>query len=75
MKVKVIRSFGSTQYGHYSEGQVIDLPDGVDWLKAGLVVPFKEPLETATAEPPEKATKPRVTRRRAPKAKQRKAEE
>ena len=50
MKVKALKSFGgASSQGryHYSEGQVFDLPDGADWLKAGLVVAVKEERETA----------------------------
>jgi len=64
MKVKALKSFGGLDVGHYSAGQVFDLPDGVDWLEAGLVEAYKEPAEAATAEAPEKAVKPRTTRRR-----------
>jgi len=37
MKVKVLTGFSGPR-GSFSEGDVIDLPKGVDWLKAGLVV-------------------------------------
>lgn len=36
MKVKALVSFASP-FGRHSEGEVFDLPKGVDWLKAGLV--------------------------------------
>lgn len=70
MKVKVIRSF----VGHYEEnGQlksisagmndVIDLPEGVDWLRAGFVEPVKEQAESAALQPAENAMKPAVKKR------------
>lgn len=61
MLVRALKSFGSTTYGHYSDGAVFELPEGVDWIKAGLVVPVQE---AAVIEQPEKAVKPRVTRRK-----------
>lgn len=49
MRYKVVRSFSGTLHGHYSEGQILDeLPEGVDWLKAGLVTP----VESAMMSPP-----------------------
>ena len=70
MKVRVLKSF----VGHYEEdGQlkpisagmndVIELPEGVDWLRVGLVEPVKEEgprsgPESAALEPAEKAMKP-----------------
>ena len=68
MLVKAVKSFGGSQHGHRAEGSVFELPDGVDWLQAGLVVPVGEEVETATLEAPEKAVKPsRVTKRKAKK--------
>lgn len=68
MKVKALKSFGgASSQGryHYSEGQVFDLPDGADWLKAGLVVAVKEERETAvTPKTAETAVKPKPTRKR-----------
>lgn len=69
MKVRAVKSFGGSQYGHRAAGSVFDLPDGVDWLEAGLVVPVEPEIETAAMEAPEKAVKPkpkkkRVTKRR-----------
>jgi hypothetical protein len=43
MKVKALKSFGGSMYGHYPEGAIFELPAGVDWLKAGLVEEVKEP--------------------------------
>lgn len=65
MKVRALKSFGSTEYGHVSAGSEFELPDGVDWLTAGLVEPVIDEPEAAVIEPPEKAVKPRVTRRKA----------
>ncbi len=63
MKVRCVRSFaalvGKKRYT-ISEGASFTLPDGVDWIKAGLVVP----VETATAEPVENAARPKRTRRK-----------
>lgn len=61
MIVRALTSFGGTEYGHYSDGDVFELPEGVDWLRAGLVEIVQE---AAVMEPPEKAVKPRVTRRK-----------
>jgi len=41
MKVRALKSFGGSMYGHYPEGTVFELPKGVDWLKAGLVEEVK----------------------------------
>ena len=64
MKVIALKSFGGTEYGSYSTGDIFELPEGVDWLKAGLVRPLEVEAETATAEPVEKAVKPRARRRK-----------
>ena len=64
MKVKALKSFGGASSRgryHYSEGQVFDLPDGADWLKAGLVVAVKEERETAvTPKTAETAVTPKT---------------
>lgn len=57
MKVKALKSFGSTEYGHFPEGSVFDLPKGVDWLKAGLVEKVTKTTkkrEAAALKDPEK---------------------
>lgn len=59
MKVKALKSFGGTQHGHYTEGQIFELPDEVDWLLAGLVEPVEEKRETAMMKGGETATKPK----------------
>ncbi len=68
MKVRALKSFGSTQYGTFPEGKEFYLPEGVDWLRVGLVELVEPEIETAAVEAPEKAVKPaakkRVTRRR-----------
>ena len=43
MKVKALKSFSGTGF-HVPEGTVFELPEGVDWLKAGLVEPVAAPL-------------------------------
>jgi hypothetical protein len=70
MKVRALTTFGGankTGRIHVSAGDVFELPDGVDWLKAGLVELVDEPLEreTATAEPVENAAMPKTRRRKA----------
>ena len=40
-RVRILKSFGGTQFGHRSEGQECDLPDGADWVEAGLAVVLK----------------------------------
>ncbi len=44
MIVRVVKSF-SDILGSYVQGQEIELPDGVDWIKAGLVEVVEEVLE------------------------------
>lgn len=41
MKVRAIKSF-SGPHGSYRKGQAFDLPEGVDWLRAGFVVEVGE---------------------------------
>lgn len=60
MKVKALKSFGGLlpngERIHVSEGTEFELPEGVDWLKASLVVPVRgEKKEKAVIEAPEKA--------------------
>lgn len=58
MLVKALKSFGG-QGVHVSEGQVFELPEGSDWLRAGLVEVVEQPQqEAAVAEMPAKAMKP-----------------
>ena len=64
MKVKVLKSFA----GYHGEGadrkfisagmnDIIELPEGTDWLKAGLVEPVKGEAESAAVKPAETAAK------------------
>lgn len=66
MKVRALTTFGGTDAignpVHVSAGDIFELPDGVDWLRAGLVVAIEEP-EAATVEVPERATKAKPKRR------------
>jgi glycosyltransferase involved in cell wall biosynthesis len=59
IRVRAVRSFVSRNPSmHVTAGDEFDLPAGVDWLRAGLVVPVRgEPVETATVAAPEKAVK------------------
>ena len=55
MRVLCVVSFSSRDFTA-SEGDEFELPEGVDWLQAGFVVPLKEQkIETATAKPKERA--------------------
>ena len=61
MKVKCVRSFvGHAPNGRFYSpgmGDEFELPDGVDWLQAGFVVPVKETKqETATQPKPRRRT-------------------
>lgn len=67
MAYKVIKSFVDGNYGSFGHNQVIDeLPDGVDWLKAGFLEEI-EPKKPAKKSPAKKPAKPRTTRKRAAK--------
>ena len=68
MKVKVIRSFVDGKYGSKGMNDIIDLPDGVDWLKAGFVIPIEDETETAAIKPPRAAVK-KTAKPRKPRAK------
>jgi hypothetical protein len=70
MKVKVLKSFvgkyekdGREIFISAGMNEIIDLPEGVDWLKAGLVEPVKAAPESTTAKAAETATKPKPKRR------------
>lgn len=60
-KALVLKSFVGTLGGitvNAAEGQVIDLPEGTDWVQAGLVQVLDAPVvETAVALPTERAVK------------------
>ena len=47
MKGKVLKSFVDGMYGSKGMGEIIDIPPGVDWVKAGFVEPIEEAPETA----------------------------
>ncbi len=55
MLVQAMVSFGAIVNGQMvavQAGELLTLPDGADWVKAGLVIPFKEdgdPVEIETA--------------------------
>ena len=54
MKVKAVKSFGGvtrTSRFHVSEGSVFELPEGSDWLRAGLVVEVKDKNPVMKKEP------------------------
>ncbi len=57
MKVKVLVSFFGTA-GAHSQGDIIELPDGVDWLRAGLVEALPEPEAEPAPTPEPEAPKP-----------------
>jgi hypothetical protein len=63
MLVRAVKSFGGSKYGHKPAGSVFELPEGVDWLQAGLVEPVEQEIETASVEAPETAVKPKAKRR------------
>lgn len=51
MKVKALVSFAG-EAGTHAAGDEFELPEGVDWLRAGLVAPVEpEPEPEASAEP------------------------
>lgn len=56
MKVKVLISFSDSVHGTRAEGDVIELPEGVDWLRAGFVAPV-EPEPAPEPEAPKPARK------------------
>lgn len=61
MKVQANVSFVGSVDGtkfRANEGDIFELPNGVDWLNAGLVSPFKGEVEKAVVIPPEKAVAP-----------------
>ncbi len=70
MKAKALKGFTGWIGGNsisVSEGQIVDVPAGTDWVKAGLVEPLpgeveerptKKAPETAAVQPPEDAAVP-----------------
>lgn len=68
MKVKAIRSFvGKGPDGikyRAAVGDILELPDWSDWIRAGLVVPVEDDApETAATQPAETAAKPKARKR------------
>jgi hypothetical protein len=65
--VRALKSFGGSDGRghrvHHSAGDIFELPDGADWLRAGLVEAHPLERETAALEPPEKAVMPRPRKR------------
>lgn len=59
MKVRILKSFGSTIYGHRSAGQECELPEGADWVEAGLAVALQPTKTTKRAPRKRKATAPK----------------
>jgi hypothetical protein len=57
MKGKVLRSFSDASHGTFSDGDIIDIPAGVDWVLAGLVEPVQAVIETASVAPERTAVK------------------
>ena len=59
MKGRVIRSFSDNKHGSFSDGDVVDIPEGVDWVTAGFVLPIanSDTIENAAIYPPERAVK------------------
>ncbi len=59
MKVRAVKSFSANLDGeilHFPDGKEFELPKGVDWLEAGLVVPVRTTKKRkATVKPKEKA--------------------
>lgn len=70
MKVQALKSFvgkGPNGIKYRQEaGDIFELPEGSDWIKAGLVAPVVEDgeLELAATEPPETAVMPKGTRKK-----------
>jgi len=58
MRVRALTSFAGNGVS-VGMGDEFELPDGVDWLWAGLVEVIEPEQEAAVAEMPEKAVKPK----------------
>lgn len=79
MKVKILKGFGANVAGEmvsYSEGQVVDLPAGADFVRAGLAEPLEGEVEDAAVAAPAPETAmlgpaetavPKAPRKRKPK--------
>lgn len=64
-KVRVLRAFVANVEGVKIRGiedEILDMPKGQDWIKAGLVEPLQggSTRETAAVEPSEKAVEPKA---------------
>lgn len=62
MKVRALNSFSDSVYGTRAAGDEFELPDGADWLRAGLVEVVAEP--EAAAEVVEVAAEPEAPKRK-----------
>jgi hypothetical protein len=51
MRVRALQPFSGMGLS-VSEGDEFELPDGADWLRAGLVEPVESEVETATEKRP-----------------------
>lgn len=72
MKGKVLKSFVDGRYGSKGMNSIIEIPEGVDWVKAGFVEPILDEIENAAITPPKRAV--RKTRKpRKPRAKKKAA--
>lgn len=45
MKVRALNSFSDSVHGTHAAGDVFYLPEGADWLRAGLVEVATEPVD------------------------------
>jgi len=62
MRVRALTTFGGNGI-HISAGDEFELPEGVDWLRAGLVEAMEVEPEAATIKPKRKATRAKPKRR------------
>ena len=70
MLVKALKSCVDGKYGRHSSGDVFEIPNGADWVKAGLVeIVEGDGIETASIQPPENAVIKKTNSPRKPKAK------
>ena len=54
MQVLILKNFVDER--HYTNGSVVEMPTGKDWVEAGIATPVK-PEATDTPTPKAKATK------------------
>lgn len=40
MKVRILRSFATAEYGNYQQGTTAEMPEGADWIEAGHAEPL-----------------------------------